>query len=257
MEYIIIAISSFIIAGLTLFSGFGVGTVLTPVFALFFPVPVAISITAIVHLLNNLFKLVLLGTQANREVAVKFGIPAIFGAFIGAKLLSYLAQNSFKIHYQFFSHTFNVDLVNFLIGLLILFFALLEVRPISDKISLNKRYLYLGGIISGFFGGLSGNQGAFRSIFLLKAGLSKEQFIATGIIIACIVDITRLFIYGTSFFRAEIVSNLQLLITAVFSAFLGTYLARKFINIVTIQTVRIIITVLLFIISTGLITGVI
>lgn len=41
-------------------------------------------------------------------------------------------------------------------------------------------WLPLGGLLSGFFGGLSGNQGALRSAFLLKAGLSKEAFIATG-----------------------------------------------------------------------------
>lgn len=46
--------------------------------------------------------------------------------------------------------------------------------------------------MSGFFGGLSGNQGAFRSAFLIKAGLSKDAYIATGVVAAVIVDLTRL-----------------------------------------------------------------
>ena len=33
---------------------------------------------------------------------------------------------------------------------------------------------------SGFFGGLSGMQGALRSAFLARAGLSKEAFVASG-----------------------------------------------------------------------------
>jgi len=40
-----------------LLSGFGLGTLLLPVFALFFPLPVAIAATALVHLANNFFKL--------------------------------------------------------------------------------------------------------------------------------------------------------------------------------------------------------
>jgi hypothetical protein len=59
MEYFVIAVVSAAMAGLTLFSGFGLGTVLMPVFALFFPIDVAIGMTAIVHLSNNILKFVL------------------------------------------------------------------------------------------------------------------------------------------------------------------------------------------------------
>ncbi|WP_324712199.1 hypothetical protein [Flavobacterium columnare] len=57
MDYIIICIVAFIGAGLTLFSGFGLGTLLLPVFGLFFPIEIAITLTALVHFLNNVFKL--------------------------------------------------------------------------------------------------------------------------------------------------------------------------------------------------------
>ncbi|OGA86871.1 MAG: hypothetical protein A2Z90_01050 [Burkholderiales bacterium GWA2_64_37] len=50
---------------LTLFSGFGLGTVLVPVFALFFPVPLAIAATAAVHFANNIFKFGLMAKQAD------------------------------------------------------------------------------------------------------------------------------------------------------------------------------------------------
>ncbi|MEZ4804275.1 MAG: hypothetical protein R2852_01970 [Bacteroidia bacterium] len=56
----------------------------------------------------------------------------------------------------------------------------------------------IGGLISGFFGGLSGNQGALRSMFLLKSGLNKEAYIATGILIAFAVDITRLSVFQSN-----------------------------------------------------------
>ena len=77
---------------LTFFSGFGLGTMLLPVFLLFFPIDLAIAMTAVVHFLNNIFKTGLIGGQAVRDVVLKFGIPALVFAFFGAKVLAYLAS---------------------------------------------------------------------------------------------------------------------------------------------------------------------
>ncbi|MEJ2170449.1 MAG: hypothetical protein P8X90_33545 [Desulfobacterales bacterium] len=63
MEYVVICFAALITSGLTLFSGFGLGTLLMPVFAIFFPVEAAIALTAIVHFLDNLFKLLLVGVH--------------------------------------------------------------------------------------------------------------------------------------------------------------------------------------------------
>ncbi|MCB9757963.1 MAG: TSUP family transporter [Candidatus Omnitrophica bacterium] len=84
MEYFIICIVAFIASSLTLFSGLGLGIILTPVFAVFFPVPVAVGATAIVHLANNLFKIFLVGKSANKKIIMAFGIPAVIAAFVGA-----------------------------------------------------------------------------------------------------------------------------------------------------------------------------
>lgn len=255
MTYVIIALSAFFISGLTLFSGFGLGTVLTPIFILFFPTPIAISLTAIVHFLNNIFKLFLLGKEGDREVLIKFGIPAILGAIVGSLTLSFIAQKSFIINYHLFKNVFSVELINLTIGILIMFFVLLEILPLLNKISFDKNLLPLGGILSGFFGGLSGNQGAFRSVFLLKCNLSKEKFIATSAILSCLVDTARISIYGMNFLNKEITNNFPLLIIAVLSAFLGSYLSKKLMHKITIKTVRILVLLMLLTISMGLITG--
>lgn len=57
MSYLIICSVAFVASGLTFFSGFGLGTLLLPAFALFFTVEKAIALTAVVHFLNGLFKL--------------------------------------------------------------------------------------------------------------------------------------------------------------------------------------------------------
>ena len=59
MEYLIVSLAAILVATLTLFSGFGLGTLLMPVFALFFPLETAVAATALVHLANGLFKLAL------------------------------------------------------------------------------------------------------------------------------------------------------------------------------------------------------
>ena len=87
MDIIIISIIALLASLMTFFTGFGLGTILTPVFAIFFPIDIAIALTGIVHLLNNLFKLALVGKEANKTVVLKFGIPAIIAAFIGAELM--------------------------------------------------------------------------------------------------------------------------------------------------------------------------
>jgi uncharacterized protein len=71
-----------------------------------------------------------------------------------------------------------------IIGALIVLFVILELSPTFAKTALDRKWLPLGGVISGFFGGLSGHQGAFRSMFLIKAGLEKETFVATGVVLA-------------------------------------------------------------------------
>mgnify|MGYP000679824147 CR=1 FL=1 len=63
----------------------------------------------------------------------------------------------------------------------------------------------LGGVLSGFFGGLSGHQGALRSMFLVKCGLDATSFVATGVVIAIAIDLTRLALYGGN--QATLLAN--------------------------------------------------
>lgn len=94
MEFLIVCIASLLASSFTLFSGFGLGTLLMPVVVLFFPLELAIAMTAIVHLANNLFKIGLLGRKADSSVLLRFGLPAIAAAFVGAALLTYLGKSN-------------------------------------------------------------------------------------------------------------------------------------------------------------------
>ncbi|MHB9027752.1 MAG: TSUP family transporter, partial [Candidatus Latescibacterota bacterium] len=91
MTYIIVALASFLVAGFTFFSGFGLGTLLLPLFVLFFPVPVAVAATPVVHQANNVFKVARGGKNADLRTVFLFGVPAAFAAVGGAWLLGRLA----------------------------------------------------------------------------------------------------------------------------------------------------------------------
>lgn len=74
MEIVIIWLAAFFTAILTFFSGFGLGTILAPVFAIFFPIDIAIALTGVVHFSNNLFKIALIGRNTDKAVLLRFGI---------------------------------------------------------------------------------------------------------------------------------------------------------------------------------------
>lgn len=267
MDIVIVAFAALLASALTLFSGFGLGTLLMPVVAIFFSVEVAIVITAIVHLANNLFKVILLGARANRSVVLRFGIPAVIFSFLGALALLWLSNTPALFSYNAFGQQLQVQLLKLVVGILILMFVALELSPGFASLSIDKKYLPCGGVISGFFGGLSGHQGAFRSMFLIKSGLSKEQYIATGVVLAVLVDVSRMLIYGWDLSTAnysavgcsgaDCALDWTLIIVACLAAFAGAYFGAKLVKKVTIRSIQLLVSATLTLVSLGLISGLI
>lgn len=257
MNLIIITVAAFITALLTFFSGFGLGTILTPVFVIFFPIDLAIALTGVVHFFNNLFKLTLIGRSADRSVLLHFGIPAVLAAFVGAWLLLNIAELQPWYSYTLGTHTYQVTPVKFIISLLLILFALMDLIPYFSNLAFKRERLSLGGILSGFFGGLSGNQGVLRSAFLIKAGLSKEAFVATGIVIACFVDFTRLAVYSTRFIASGLSENLTIVVSATVAAIAGAYIGNRLLRKVTLDFIQKLVAVMLVIISLALGAGLI
>jgi len=252
MEIYIITLAAFATAILTFFSGFGLGTILAPVFAIFFPVDLAIALTGVVHFCNNLFKIVLVGRKTDIAVLIRFGIPAILASFAGAWLLIKITGLPALYQYQIGDHSFAITPVKAIIAFLLITFAILEIVPAFKKIEFNKNKLPLGGALSGFFGGLSGLQGALRSAFLIRSGLSKESYIATGVVIACFVDFTRLSVYATRFVSADLHDNLVLVISATLAAIAGAFIGSNLLKKVTLTFIQNLVAVMLVIISLAL-----
>jgi len=257
MEIFIISLVAFFVAILTFFSGFGLGTILTPVFMVFFPVELAIALTGVVHFFNNIFKLFLIGNKANKEVLLRFGIPAVIAAFAGSWLLVNITELSPLFSYQAFGKEITVYPVKFFISVLLIIFASMDLLPFFNKMSFGKEKLPLGGILSGFFGGLSGNQGALRTAFLIKAGLSKEAFIGTAVVVSTFVDFTRLGVYATRISMSGLTNNITLIISATLSAILGAYIGLRLLKKVTLHFLQITVAIMLILLSLALGAGLI
>jgi uncharacterized membrane protein YfcA len=262
IAYVVVCAVALLASSLTLFSGFGLGTLLLPAFALVFPVEIAVAATAIVHLLNNLFKLALVGRFARPRVVAAFGLPAAATAFAGAWILQRLAHLRPIASWSLGSRTFDIDPTGIVVGALVLVFAVAELRDPGEGKGFPPRLIPIGGALSGFFGGLSGHQGALRSAFLIRAGLTKEQFIGTGVSCAVLVDLARLSVYGPSFFRERFEvfgegDGIGLLIAATACAFVGAFVGARLMHKVTLGFVRRVVGTLLVLLGLGMAGGLI
>lgn len=258
MDYVVICLTALVASGLTLISGFGLGTLLLPAFALFFPIPVAVALTAIVHLLNNLVKLALVGGHADRHLVLRFGLPGLLAAIAGGWTLKALGEMPTITTYALGGSTFRIQAHGLAIGGLMIAFAIIEAMPVLARLSLPPRWLPVGGAVSGFVGGLSGHQGALRSAFLLrfKQTLTKESYIATGVVIACLVDVGRIAMYATMPTWSHLADHTSLLAAATGSAAMGAIIGTRLMHKITMRIVQVVVAVLLLVLGLAIALGV-
>ena len=244
-------------SALTLVSGFGLGTLLLPAFALVFPLEVAVGATAVVHLANNLWKGGLLWRSADRGVVLRFGAPALLAAFAGAALLLLIPEEPWWT-YRLGGER-EVTPLGLVLGALVAAFALLELLPATKAWEVPARWLPAGGLLSGFFGGLSGHQGALRSAFLARTGLDARGFVATGTLCAVLVDVSRLAVYSGRFAGGaaglSAAGGWWLVAGACLMAFAGAAVGLRLVGKATLGGVRAVVGVLLLLLGPAIALG--
>ena len=262
MDFLLVAAVAMLASGLTMFSGFGLGVLLLPVFAIFFPIELAVAATAVVHGANNVLKALLLGKLANRSVVLRFGLPAIAAAFGGAWLLGLVSHLEPIATYVLAGKVATITPLKLLIAFLMAGFSILDLHPRFEKLEFDRRYLPAGGLLSGFFGGLSGHQGALRSAFLTKVGISPEGFVGTNAVIALCVDLARLPVYGAVILggRSGALASTRegwLVAVGTAAAFTGVFVGSRLLKKMTMKIVQRITGAMLLLIALLLGTGLI
>jgi uncharacterized protein len=199
----------------------------------------------------------LVGRGADKQVLLRFGLPAIIAAFFGSWLLLKIPDATALFTYEILGKTFEVFAVKLIVSVLLIIFAFTDIVPYFGNVHFGKDKLPIGGFLSGFFGGLSGNQGALRSAFLIKAGLSKEAFVATAVVVSTCVDFTRLSVYATRFAQPGLEDHLELISYATLAGIAGSYLGNRFLKKVTLRFLQIIVAIALITLSIALGAGII
>ena len=257
MDVVIITLVTFSAAVLTFFSGFGLGTILTPTMMIFFPVEIAIAFTGIIHFSNNIFKLFIVSKKIDKEILIRFGGPAILASFIGSYLLFNIGGDKVLYSVYILGELRSVTFIKFLVSVLLIIFSLIDLMPFFKNLNFHKKTIPLGGFLSGFFGGLTGNQGALRSAFLIKMNLDKKVFISTTVFISTMVDFTRIGVYSSNLLVIDFSQYFTLGIFSTLSAILGSIIGNMLLKKITIEIIRTTVAILIICLATFLLIGII
>lgn len=175
----LVLVVSVLAGGIAAVTGFGIGSLLTPVLALHADTRLAVATVSIPHVIGTAIRFWLLSAGVDRRVFWSFGLTSAAGGLVGA-LLQNWASNRW---------------LNVVFGILLLFAAVSEWTGLARRMRFRGPVAWIAGAVSGLLGGLVGNQGGLRSAALLGFDLSKHSFVATATAIGMVVDGARMPVY--------------------------------------------------------------
>tara|TARA_B110000444_G_scaffold2321_1_gene2100 strand:- start:543 stop:875 length:333 start_codon:yes stop_codon:yes gene_type:complete len=106
----------------------------------------AIALTGVVHLLNNLFNMYLVGKEANWRIVIQFGVPAIVIALIGVWIMMSFSKTTEWYTYTLGSKEFVITSIKVVVAFIMFGFAFLELLPFFKKLDFDEKKLFFGGL---------------------------------------------------------------------------------------------------------------
>ena len=192
--------------GIAAMSGFGIGSLLTPLLAVHYGTKLAVAMVSVPHLAGTAARFIGLRKRVDRRVFLNFGILSAAGGLIGALLNAHAGSKALAMVF----------------GCLLVFAALSGLTGFVDRMHFGRRTAWIAGALSGFFGGLVGNQGGIRSAALLGFDICKEALVATATAIGLIVDGARMPVY-LAIESGRIFAAWPILITTIAGVLPGTF----------------------------------
>jgi len=207
---IVVLVVTVLAGGVAAISGFGIGSLLTPLLSVRYGTKLAVAIVSVPHLIATAARFVRLREHLNLKVFLNFGVLSAVGGLAGALLNSRA----------------NSPALTIVFGCLLLLAGISGLTGFLERMRLGRRAAWIEGALSGFFGGLVGNQGGIRSAALLSFGMSKETMVATATAVALIVDGARMPVYFVVE-REGILQAWTILLLAIAGVLLGTFWGVK------------------------------
>ncbi|MBI3896139.1 MAG: sulfite exporter TauE/SafE family protein [Acidobacteria bacterium] len=202
-------------------SGFGIGSLLTPLTAAFVGTKLAVAFVSLPHFIGTGFRFVLLREHLDRKVLMTFGITSAIGGLIGALLQIWLRSVA----------------LGYILGTLLVFAGALGITGFAARLRFGRAAGWIAGALSGIFGGLVGNQGGIRSAALLGFDVSKESFVATATAIALMVDLFRVPVYLVAQYE-PILEVWPAVVIATVGAIVGTMAGKPLLKSIPEPTYR-------------------
>jgi uncharacterized protein len=199
-------------------SGFGIGSLLTPLIALKAGTKTAVAAVSVPHLIGTGLRFWALRGSLDRRVFWRFGLTSAAGGLAGALLNARASSPALTIVF----------------GSLLVFAGAAQITGSAQRWRFHGSVAWIAGALSGFFGGLVGNQGGIRSAALLGFDLPKERFVATATAIALMVDAARMPVYVVAE-RAQVAAIWPLVAISVLGVVGGTLVGQRVLMIVPEQ----------------------
>jgi uncharacterized membrane protein YfcA len=216
-------------------SGFGIGSLLTPLLLLSMPTAHAVAIVAIPHALATGIRWLRLRSAVHGPTFRQFGIASAAGGLVGAALQSRLDS----------------PVLTLVLASLLLVAGTTEVLERRIPLPQSRFWRILGGAFSGLFGGLVGNQGGIRAAALLGFQLRPHQLVATATASALLVDAARIPVYVLSQ-GPVIAASVPVLVAACLGVTIGTLLGVPMLSRIPERTYHRLLGVLLVILGIAL-----
>jgi hypothetical protein len=176
---IVVVLVSFIAGATASIVGFGIGSLLTPIIAIHFGADVAVATVALPHLAGGVLRGWNLRHSINRSIVVRFGLLSAAVGLLGALMFARLAPEA----------------LTRILGVLLLMTASAGITGWSEHWTPRGPLVWVLGALSGFCGGIVGNQGGLRAAALSAFGLTPAVFVATSTLIGVLIDIVRTPVY--------------------------------------------------------------
>ena len=213
--------STFFAAALTVPAGFGLATMITPIVFLWLEPHEAVAVVGIVHGSHNAWKLKVLRSSVDYSAVRRYGWAMVVGALLGAAL----------------NTAVEADPLLLIVGVALVVLPLLSMSERWTNVRLPDAEDRIGGFGSGFFGGLTGHQGALRAMFLQKRLPNKTEYAATAAVLALVVDVTRVPVY-VALEGWQILDAGWLILGLVLAAILGVQLGKRWLKKWKSDTIR-------------------
>jgi len=219
-------------------AGFGIGSLLTPAIAATSGAKLAVAAVSIPHIIGTSIRFWRFRREVDWPIVRSFGFTSAAGGLTGALLNTWATSRALELVF----------------GSLLIVAGASQVTGYAKRWRLRGSLAWLGGALSGFFGGLVGNQGGIRTAAMLGFDVDKRRFVATTTAVALMIDLARVPVY-LAVATADLLRIWPTIALAAIGVVIGTLFGEKVLARVPETKFRVVVGMLLLLLGLSFLIG--